>query len=189
MKTTNMKRSGFKAPTPEKLKEIQGRKIAKAKEKVSKASKLPKPVKNSLKVAKRASKGKVKTQAQLKKELDRVFSKYVRQKDADESGMVSCITCGKTLHWKEIQAGHFVSRQYLTTRWDENNVRPQCVGDNIFGNGKPLDFEEALKKELGQDYVEEMKKKRHLVLKLDRLWYNERIQFYKDAIKSFNFEG
>ena len=170
-----MKRSGFKAPTPEKLKEIQGRKIAKAKEKVSKASKLPKPVKNSLKVAKRASKGKVKTQAQLKKELDRVFSIYIRK-----IFPAKCYTCGKTD--TPLQCGHFVSRQYLATRWHTNNCRPQCVGCNIYGNGKPLDFEENLKKQLGSEYIEEMKATRHQILKLDRHWYTEQIEHYKNLI-------
>lgn len=125
---------------------------------------------------------KEKTQAQLKKELDRVFSIYVRQKYADENGNVACYTCGKVMHWKQIQAGHFVSRQYLATRWNEDNVKPQCVGDNIFGNGKPLDFEEHLKEELGEEYVEEMKKSRHQVLKLDRHWYAEQIERYKKLL-------
>jgi len=114
---------------------------------------------------------KEKTQAQLKKELDRVFSIYIRQK-YDKS----CYTCGKV---GTLQNGHFVPRQYLATRWDENNCRPQCVGCNIFGNGKPLDFEERLKKDLGDDFVEEMKLTRHQSLKLDRHWYTAEIEKYK----------
>ena len=108
-------------------------------------------------VKKKPTAKKAPTQAKLKKALDTVFSKYIRQKYADENGMVHCYTCPVVKHWKEIQNGHFISRQYLIIRWDENNCRPQCVGDNIFGNGRVLDFEEKLKKELGNDFVEEMK--------------------------------
>jgi 5-methylcytosine-specific restriction endonuclease McrA len=115
---------------------------------------------------------KLKTQAQLKKELDKVFSLYIRHKYPKV-----CYTCGKTDI--ALQCGHFVSRQYLATRWDENNCRPQCAGCNIFGNGKPLDFEENLKKEFGDQFIEKMKASRHQSLKLDRHWYEEQIAKYK----------
>lgn len=118
------------------------------------------------------AKRREKTQAQLKKDLDAIFSKYIRQKYPAE-----CYTCNK--RDTPLQCGHFVSRQYLATRWDENNCRPQCVGCNIYGHGKPLDFEERLKRELGADFVETMKATRHQILKLDRSWYQERIDYYK----------
>lgn len=115
---------------------------------------------------------KAKSPAKLKKELDRIFSLYIRQKYPKR-----CYTCGKTE--VTLQCGHFVSRQYLATRWSEDNCRPQCVGCNLFGNGKPLDFEENLKKELGEDRVEEMKRSRHQILKLGTAWYLKEIERYK----------
>lgn len=135
------------------------------------------------KVAKSKPRGKVKTQAQLKKMLDSIFSVYIRKKYADADGNVACYTCGKILPWQHIQNGHFISRSYLATRWHENNCRPQDVGCNVFGNGKPLDFEERLKKELGADYVENMKASRHQMLKLDRNWYKEQILKYKQLLQ------
>jgi hypothetical protein len=123
-------------------------------------------------VKKSKPKKRQKTQAQLKKELDRVFSIYIRAKYLKE-----CYTCRKVD--VTLQCGHFVTRQYLATRWDENNCRPQCVGCNMFGGGKPLDFEERLKKELGAEFVEEMKLSRHQSLKLSRVWYLEEIEKYK----------
>lgn len=122
------------------------------------------------------------TLAWLKKELDRVFSLYVRTIHSDSNGNNRCYTCGKLGTIKTMQCGHFVSRQYLATRWDENNCRIQCVGCNVYGNGKPLDFEERLKKELGDETVENMKKSRHQVLKLDRQWYEEKIAHYKSLL-------
>jgi len=115
------------------------------------------------------------TPAKLKKKLDQVFSWYIRAK-YDKS----CYTCGRT---GTLQNGHFVSRQYLATRWDENNCRPQCVGCNIYGHGKPLDFEERLKKELGDNAVEEMKKKRHTITKVGMRWYEEQIAHYQNELK------
>lgn len=133
------------------------------------ASKTALKQKKGLKVAKYPS------QAKLKRELDRVFSLYIRAKYPKV-----CYTCGKCA--ETLQCGHFVSRQYLVTRWDENNCRPQCVGCNIYGHGKPLDFEERLKSELGDETVEKMKFSRHTMLKLDRKWYQEQIEFYKSKL-------
>ena len=166
-----MKRSGFRQQSPEEIRKKEALKRKKL-QSVAKKPKSPLKAKNKLLGAR--SKPKVKTQAWLKKELDRVFSIYIRQK-YDKS----CYTCGKV---GTLQNGHFVSRQYLATRWDENNCRPQCVGCNLFGNGKPLDFEERLKKDLGCEFVEIMKKKRHLSMKLDRNWYRDQIDMYKEWI-------
>ncbi len=149
-----MKRSSFKRPTLEEVREKQA----------AKRHKTP--------VVKKKTKNVTKTQAKLKKELDAIFSRYIRQKYP-----ARCYTCGKTD--TPLQCGHFVSRQYLATRWDENNCRPQCVGCNIYGNGKPLDFEENLKKELGDQFVEQLKASRHQSLKLDRHWYEKQIAKYK----------
>lgn len=121
--------------------------------------------------------------AKLKKELDKLVSLYVRQIWANDGGMASCYTCGKVAHWKNMHCGHFVSRQYLATRWDEDNLRVQCVGCNVFGNGKVFDFEERLVREIGRQRVEAIKSKRHQICKLDPKWYVDKIDYYKDLLK------
>lgn len=82
----------------------------------------------------------------VKKRLDRVFSLYIRNKYARE-GYLKCYTCGVTKEIKSMHCGHFVSRSHLYTRFDEDNVRPQCVGCNIFGNGKTAVFATRLERE------------------------------------------
>jgi hypothetical protein len=165
-----MKRSSFKKPTYEEaIEKLANKKPRTPLKRSTFASKALKP-KKAIKPKK-----KVKTQAQLKKELDKYFSLYIRKVHP-----AKCYTCGKTN--TSLQCGHFISRAYLATRFHENNCRPQCVGCNIFGNGKPLDFEENLKKELGELYVEKMKKLRHRVLKVDRKWYLEQIERYKELL-------
>lgn len=124
---------------------------------------------------------KKKTTSQLKKELDKLFSIYIRQKFSNKDGSATCYTCGQRKEsWKQLQCGHFISRQYLATRYEENNCRPQCAGCNLWGGGKPLDFEEKLKKELGAKIVEKMKMKRHEITK--DFPYAEKIVFYKGLI-------
>lgn len=175
-----MKQSGFRKQSyEEKLAKLTAKrvKIAQDKEKFIKVPKVPKMLKNIVLGQKQAKKPNTKTQAWYKKELDRVFSLYIRAKYPKQ-----CYTCGKID--TSLQCGHFVSRQYLATRWDENNCRPQCVGCNIYGNGKPFDFEENLKKELGAEFIETMKASRHISLKIDTHWYIAEIDKYKDLLKS-----
>ncbi len=93
-------------------------------------------------------KAKKPTRSKLVKKLDSVFSQYIRKKNADKNGNCSCCTCGKVLHWKEIQAGHFMSRKHYSIRWDERNVHPQCVACNVFRYGEQYKYSIFLGKEL-----------------------------------------
>ena len=119
----------------------------------------------------------------LKEQLDTVFSQSIRLLYSTESKtMCRCYTCGRLKSIKRIQNGHFVSRTYLATRWDENNCRPQCVGCNMYGGGKTLDFEENLRDEVGDEIVDELKQRRHKIVKLDDAWYEKKISTYKALV-------
>ncbi len=54
------------------------------------------------------------------------FSKYIRLRDSDEGGYCKCFTCDKVVFWKEIDAGHFVSRRHQNTKFNEYNCHAQC---------------------------------------------------------------
>lgn len=123
------------------------------------------------------------TTGKLKKKLDAVFSKYIRNLYCID-GVVHCYTCGKVGTVSTMQCGHFVPRIYLATRWHEDNCRPQDVGCNVWGNGQLLDFEENLIKEIGKERVEKLKQMRHKTLKLDASWYEEKISTYTALLKT-----
>ena len=80
-----------------------------------------------------------KSKSKLVKKLDSIFSKYIRLKHS-KNGVCSCFTCGRKYEVKKIQAGHFMSRRHYSTRWDEDNVRPQCYGCNIGNQGRAYEF-------------------------------------------------
>ena len=80
------------------------------------------------------------TRSKLVKKLDTVFSQYIRRSNADNNGYCTCVTCNKTFHWKEIQAGHFMSRKYYSIRWSEENVKPQCVACNVYRAGEQYKY-------------------------------------------------
>jgi len=136
-------------------------------------------LKNTLK--KKEKKPKKKTTSQLKKELDKVFSQFIRQKYANKDGMVACYTCGVTKHWKEMQNGHFASRSYLATRFDETNVRVQCVGCNVFGGGRVAIF--ATRLEAEGISTKELYRKAQQITKY--FPYEDKIEEYKLKLKDY----
>ena len=70
------------------------------------------------------------------KKLDKVFSDYIRQRDADENGLVKCCTCDTVEHWKQMDAGHYYKRGNKSVRWDERNCHAQCIICNRLNNGE-----------------------------------------------------
>lgn len=105
-----------------------------------------------------------KTYAQLKRELDRVFSLWVRWKDADQKGVGTCFTCGIRKSWRLLQCGHFIPRNCLALRWSEYNCRPQCVSCNVFKRGNYQEF--AFR--LGQATVGALLMQKHRTVKFTR---------------------
>jgi len=81
--------------------------------------------------------------------LWKIFSVYIRLRDSDENGMVRCITSGRLIHWKEADAGHFISRRHLATKYHEHNVNAQSRHDNRFASGEQFKHSKAIDKKWG----------------------------------------
>ena len=91
-----------------------------------------------------------KPKSKLVKELDVLFSQYIRLSNSID-GFCNCVTCGRVYEWKKIQAGHFISRQHYSVRWDERNVKPQCYGCNVMQQGRQYEFSKYLGEELSNE--------------------------------------
>lgn len=78
--------------------------------------------------------------SKLKREADAWFSRATRVRFANSEGMVKCFTCSNVKHWKELQCGHFMSRQFNSTRYEEFNTAPQCYGCNVMHQGRQYEF-------------------------------------------------
>lgn len=105
-------------------------------------------------------KPKAKTKGYWVRKLDDVFSRYIRQKYADDFGMVSCYTCGAKKHWKDMQNGHYISRGHMATRWDEENCRVQDAACNIFKGGNYVEYSHRLLKEIGEEALDRLMEKK-----------------------------
>lgn len=150
--------------------ELKQEKVEKEKATAKKVkSKLPKP----------------KTLSQLDKELWKIFSLFIRKRDAKKysnGDKVKCITCSNVDDYKNMDAGHFMSRKYAATKFDEMNVFTQCKACNIFGQGKQYEFSKALDAMFGPDTSISLLYKSKMVCKRDRQDYLYLIQEYKDKI-------
>ena len=95
------------------------------------------------------------TRSKLVKKLDNIFSQYIRL-SSSKNGNCTCVTCGKVGDWKNggIQAGHFMSRKHYATRWNEDNVKPQCIGCNMFKAGEQYKFSLYLGGELSEELLQ-----------------------------------
>lgn len=78
------------------------------------------------------------------KDLDAVFSRYIRLKYADSNGIVTCFTSGQKKHWTLMQNGHFIPRSHLYLRWDERNCRPQTPSENELNSGNMKEYRKRL---------------------------------------------
>ena len=127
------------------------------------------------------TKKKTKTRWQIVKELDAIFSKFIRLRDADNKWMCICITCWEILHWKKIQCWHFISRGNYKYRRDENNCFPQCVACNIYKSWNYISYTLKMIKMLWEDVVKEMQEDKELV-KISTTELREKIEFYKEKV-------
>jgi hypothetical protein len=120
------------------------------------------------------------TRSSLVKKLDTVFSQYIRLSNADNNGYCTCVTCNKKIYWKEIQAGHFMSRKHYSIRWDERNVKPQCKACNVFRYGEQFKYSLYL----GQDLSNELHSLSHKTIKYSNVELLDMIKYYSELVKN-----
>jgi hypothetical protein len=83
------------------------------------------------------------------KRLWKVFSEFIRLRDADEQGYCKCFTCGKYYHWRRMDAGHGIGRQHMATKYHEQNNHAQCASCNAFNEGRKDRYKIEMDKRYG----------------------------------------
>lgn len=119
--------------------------------------------------------------------LDNIFSEYVRLRDADQYGMIRCISCGKRVHWKQADAGHYVGRANMNLRYDGNNVNAQCVICNRFRSGNLKKYKRGLIIKYGRFIIDYLENKKSEVrqfsdyeIELLSSYYRKQVRLIKD---------
>ena len=97
---------------------------------------------------------KKKTLKYWKTKIDKVFHEYIRRRDANNNtGYCNCITCNKPIHFTESDAGDFISRGKLSTRYDPRNVYSQCRKCNRFEYGRQYEYSLTLGEQLSEELL------------------------------------
>ena len=115
-------------------------------------------------------------------ELDKYCSLITRIKASDKYGVVSCYTCGRRLPWKMTDCSHLISRQWLGTRFDFDNMRSCCQSCNRVLHGNLVIYRKNLINEIGEERVNRLNLKKSTKLstvELDELLQNIKQQYRK----------
>ena len=104
----------------------------------------------------------------LKKEADRLFSIFIRNRDK------ICRKCKKA---KASQCAHIFSRSNLSVRYDEMNALGFCFYCHlIWSHREPVEFTQWVESELGAEFKKLEKRAR----KLGKVDYNQIIKTYEE---------
>jgi hypothetical protein len=93
------------------------------------------------------SKGKC---AKAREKAWRMFSVYIKLRDANENGVCECCTCGRRLDWdsKDCHAGHFIPGRSNAVLLDPAIVHAQCSSCN-FNDGEQARYFLFMKRKYG----------------------------------------
>lgn len=126
------------------------------------------------------------TVSKLKKKLDKVFSQYIRNRDRLEgSEYAQCVTCGKVDHWKRMQAGHFISRRFNSTRYDERNVNCQDYACNVGRQGNPQEYWLWMEDNHGREVIDELIAKKNETKRFTISELQDLIQLFNNKLKQW----
>lgn len=87
--------------------------------------------------------------------LDKVFSLYIRMRDSREYHFryFRCISCGQVKPFDMMDCGHFVSRNVMALRFNEQNCSGECGHCNRFDGSHLIGYRKNLIIKLGRDAI------------------------------------
>lgn len=126
---------------------------------------------------------KLKSVRSLKIKAWHAFSELVRRSAADEGGTVECYTCGKLMHWKDSQAGHFVAGRTNAVLLNPDVVRVQCERCNVWLGGNIATYTLKMVDECGRERVDELLSLKNQTVKWTRTDLEELISGYREKLE------
>lgn len=124
----------------------------------------------------------------LKTSLDKVFSVFIRMRDADNEGFVRCITSGKRMWWRDSQCGHFLSRRYNATRFHEQNSHAQSPYDNCYLAGNQYIYGLRIAEKYGEDVPQKLVELSKTDFKFSIEWLEDRVAHYTKEVERLKKE-
>lgn len=117
------------------------------------------------------------------KSLDKVFSQFIRLRDSKD-GAFMCCSCRQYKPYEQADAGHFINRKWMTTRWREDNVHAQCRACNRFDEGNSAGYAMFMIRKYGESHVDYLEGVKRDVAKYTDFELDLMIKDYKAKIKA-----
>lgn len=130
---------------------------------------------------------KVSPRKRALKAADREFSLLMRAKAANYAGLVKCCTCGKLMDWKgtgEAHWGHWQSRGFNSTRWDEVNGGVQCRTCNTYLEGEKQKMEAYLIEKHGMREVNRVQAFSRITIKYSEFDLSQMVRKFREERKA-----
>lgn len=104
---------------------------------------------------------------------------HVRERDTDEYGCITCISCRKRYPAKGMHCGHYRASTFAATRFYLPNLNGQCPRCNTHLHGNLIGYREGLIEKVGIEEVLHIEQMSLLSYKWDRFSLIDIIQKYK----------
>ncbi len=128
------------------------------------------------------------TKSSAVERLDRVFSKYIRLRDAMAGGAFRCISCGRMLPIAKADCGHFFSRRHMSTRFDEDNCHAECARCNRFDAEHLFGYQLNLIRKIGKQRFDLLAVKANTTKKWSDFELEALIKHYKAKVAELEKE-
>ncbi len=137
---------------------------------------------------KRASRSAGRKPADLTKKLDKVFSAYIRLRDAMPNGCFRCISCGQIKRFEQGDCGHYHSRTHMATRWEPDNCHMECRACNRASADHLIGYRRNLVEKIGLDRMARLE----MMARSTKHWLDfelqEKIDYFTREVKRLSAE-
>lgn len=133
-------------------------------------------------------KSKSKKPVDLVRKLDKVFSAYIRLRDAMPNGCFRCISCGQIKRFENGDCGHYFSRTHMATRWEPDNCNMECKGCNRVSADHLIGYRRNLVEKIGLDRVNRLEIMAHSSKHWLDFELQEKIDYFALEVKRLSQE-
>ena len=124
----------------------------------------------------------------LTKKLDKVFSAYIRLRDAMPNGCFRCISCGQIKRFEQGDCGHYHSRTHMATRWEPDNCHMECRGCNRASADHLIGYRRNLVEKIGLDRINRLEMMAHSQKHWLDFELQEKIDYFTREVKRLSAE-
>lgn len=126
---------------------------------------------------------KRKSKSKVKKLQDKLWkaTREIILSEYERNGKHYCYTCDREVDGSNRQVGHFIPKAACPAelKYNLDNLRIQCYHCNINLGGNQSEFYRRLEKDCGKEYIDNLFKLKHSLVKADELWYEKKIKEYE----------